>query len=66
MISLPDALTATASGVHAISSSVRRMGVTLPAYPPHDLIPLIATARLEPFDDDRTRDAKAARALLEL
>ena len=31
MISPPDALTVTASGVHAISSSVRRMGVTLPA-----------------------------------
>lgn len=50
MISPPDASTATASGVH----------------PPHDLIPLIAPARLEPFDDDRTRDAKDARALLEL
>ena len=31
MISPPDALTVTASGVHAISSSVRRMGVTPPA-----------------------------------
>ena len=31
MISPPDDLTVTASGVHAIPSFVRRMGVTLPA-----------------------------------
>lgn len=31
MISPPGALMATASGVRAVSSSVRRMGVTLPA-----------------------------------
>lgn len=35
-------------------------------YPPYDLIPLIAPARLEPFDDGRTRDAKDARTQLEL
>lgn len=29
-------------------------------HPPHDLIPLIAPARREPFDDGRTRDAKNA------